>query len=81
MKIIFFALIAAVSGLRTTPKAAVKAAPAAPAPPPLTWNYKSTGGHPSVNRLPNKPKTPVVAPFRLGGDGPANVRTGTINEP
>ena len=46
---------------------------------PLTWNYDTTGGHASVNRLPNKPNTPTVAKFRLGTDGKG--KTGTINEP
>ena len=45
----------------------------------ITWNYQTTGNHPSVNRLPKTP--PVVAKFRLGTDGPANHITGTISEP
>merc|ERR1712113_672874 len=90
MKFVTLLLIATVSAIKIDglPKVG---APAAGAPAtaaaktgkaaPLTWNYKSTGGHPGVNRLPNPPKTPVVAPFRLGGDGPVGKRTGTLNTP
>ena len=72
MKYTILLLIASVSAIRLD---------GAPAAAPLTWNYKSTGGHPGVNRLPNAPKTPTVAPFRLGGDGPVGIKTGTLSEP
>ena len=73
---VILALVASISAIRIADdkKAAAK-------PAPLTWNYATTGGHTGVNRLPNKPKTPVVAPFRLGGDGPVGKRTGTLSEP
>ena len=71
-------LVASVSAIKI---ADPKVVAAAAKPAPLTFNYQSTGGHPSVNRLPNAPKTPVVAPFRLGGDAPVGRRTGTLSEP
>ena len=76
---ILLALVASVSSIRIEGLPA--AAPAAAAAAPLTWNYKSTGGHAGVNRLPNAPKTPTVAPFRLGGDGPAGKSTGHLSTP
>ena len=71
-----FALIASASAIK------LQDAPAAPTPGRIsstgnTWNYKTTGGHPSVFSLPSSP--PTVASYKLGGDG-AN-HTGGLNQP
>ena len=55
---------------------ASKEKPAA-APAGNSWNYKTTGDHVSVHRLPTN--APVVPAYRLGGNG--NNKTGILSEP